>query len=147
MIAYIEQKTKIIMDLMDLIENTSKTIERKEALLFLIKNFKDRRIKPFLKKMILSDKFKNKNALFVYALGEYDSCIDDLEFLIDLILTQDYHVALNAYSIIGDYYPEFKENDLKSSLELLQNTKKISEEKKEFINDIENFLKNELNFE
>jgi len=138
------QKEDCVTTLINLIEKTSNEEVRKKSLFYLIDNFKDDRIIPFLKKNILSEKFRNKNAIFVYALGEYSNCRNELDFLVNLIVTQDYHVAMNAYNIIGDYYPEFDKIQLKNALKIIKDNKNSLKEKEEFIKNVKTFIENEL---
>jgi hypothetical protein len=144
----VDEKKRLVSLLINVLKNTNSYELRKKALLCLVDNFKDERIIPILKELILSPDFKESNAIFVYALGEYSSCKEDLVFLTEVFLNQDYHVAWNVYNIIQNLNIEFDRKSMTEALELLKSNINVNDDKMDMHNElieIFSFYINDLN--
>lgn len=126
----IELKTDIVKNLLSVLSDTEDNELRKFIALAIVDNFKDDRIIPNLKELIKKDSLKNNNAILVYALGEYSNDSSLLDFLVDLILNFDYHVAWNALSIIKSMDANFEESIIENLI-LKVNAFEINDRSKE----------------
>lgn len=95
-------KNDLVNDLIRQLKATKKHDERFKLALFLVDNFKDKRIIPELIKLIKKPELKSHNADLVFACSEYSDTQPYLNFFIDLVINEDFNVAWNAYyTIIG----------------------------------------------
>jgi hypothetical protein len=137
-IKYIEElinnKLKIIDELIYILESTKDIQIRKKTVLALVDNFKDDRIVSTLIKLIKRPDLENQNAILVFALGEYSDCKEYIDFLVNLILDYDYHVAWNSYNILINMTPPFdREVLLKVYEKTLLTKNKIGNDKEKMI--------------
>ncbi|HBG71013.1 MAG: hypothetical protein A2W93_03075 [Bacteroidetes bacterium GWF2_43_63] len=138
----LKEKAAIVEKLISVLNKTSDTEIRNRTALLLVDNFKDERIVPALKNLIQMPELKNTNAKLVFALGEYYDCKDQLDFLTDLILEFDFHVAWVATSIIIDMQPPFEKVVVENNLKKVLAKKNISDEKMEFVNTLIDYFEN-----
>ena len=140
----IELKNYTVKIMLNALVETKDNKIRHEIALSIVDNFKDERIIPTLKELIIDKKLEGKNAILVFALGEYSNSTELLDFLVELILNKDYHTALNAINIIFSMIPQFNEELATNLLNKVELIKIIEEDKLEIIQDLKLFLKNIL---
>jgi len=130
-------KNMYVAELIQTFKNldNSKAKEREEIALFLIDNFRDDRIIPAFKEVILSKKSINHNAFLVFALGEYSDCRDELIFLLKIIYKFDYHVAMNAFNIINDMC-DIDDKVFNEAKEFIKNNHYDNDENESIVNDL-----------
>jgi hypothetical protein len=135
-----ERKSKLVDTLIYTIETTKDKKILKDSILLLIDNFKDDRIIPLLKKLIKSPEMVGYNAFLVYALGSYIEYSIDFMFFVDLIISEDYHVAFNAYNIIANYFNDIDNELIEQIVIKLKLNYSTQVEKKEFFDNMLNFF-------
>ncbi len=140
----IELKNYSVKIMLNALVETKDNKIRHEIALSIVDNFKDERIIPTLKELIIDKKLEGKNAILVFALGEYSNSTELLDFLVELILNKDYHTALNAINIIFSMIPQFNEELATNLLNKVELIKIIEDDKVEIIQDLKLFLKNIL---
>jgi len=140
----IELKNYTVKIMLNALVETKDNKIRHEIALSIVDNFKDERIIPTLKELIIDKKLEGKNAILVFALGEYSNSTELLDFLVELILNKDYHTALNAINIIFSMIPQFNEELATNLLNKVELIKIIEDDKLEIIQDLKLFLKNIL---
>jgi hypothetical protein len=140
----IELKNYTVKIMLSALIETKDNKIRKEIILSIVDNFKDERIIPTLKELIIDKKLEKENAILVYALGEYSNSMELLDFLVELVLNQDYHTALNAINIIFSMIPQFNEELVTNLLNKVEFVKVIKDDKMELIQDLKLFLKNQI---
>lgn len=134
-------KSNIVEKLINILETTLDLKVRKKVVLSLVDNFKDERIIPVIINLIKRPDLVNNNAILVFALGEYSDCKEYLEFLIDIFLNYDYHVALNSYNIIINMPPPFEEKTISKVLEKINSSReKIDKDKEKMIEELISFF-------
>lgn len=140
----IELKNNIVKIMLSALIETQDNKIRKEIALSIVDNFKDDRIIPTLKELIIDNKMTKVNAILVYALGEYSNSMELLDFLVELVLNKDYHTALNAINIIFSMTPQFNEELITSLLNKVEMIELVEDDKVELIQGLKLFLKNQL---
>lgn len=137
----IELKNNTVKIMLSALIETKDNKTRKEIALSIVDNFKDERIIPTLKELIIDKKLEKENAILVYALGEYSNSMELLDFLVELVLNKDFHTALNAICIIFSMIPQFNKELVTNLLNKVEVTKVIDDDKIELIQDLKLFLK------
>jgi len=140
----IEFKKNIVKILLNALIETKDNKIRTEIALSIVDNFKDERIIPTFKELIIDKELGKENAILVYALGEYSNSMELLDFLVELILNKDYHTAINAINIIFSMIPQFNEELVTNLLDKVESIKVFEDDKAELFQDLKLFLKNQI---
>ena len=127
-------KSNLILKLLKLLKQTNDHSDRKDIALFIVDNFRDKRILPALIALIKKPELQMHNADLVYACSEYPDTKSHLRFFVDLVITGDFHVSWNAYQTIINMRGDFEKRKCNEMIKKLSNAiSKNDEEKNDII--------------